>query len=144
MEFAGATLGGMHAPSLLAAVIALTAVESTAGDFVVRGDVILGSRFSPYGAAFPPTIVYDPLWACLSPLSCADYEQLRRFLDRYERNYGNRFTVDPPAFQPQPPRRDVPPTPAAHIQPRYRDASQIRPEFRQAEPRLDPSSGTGK
>ena len=54
---------------------------------------------------------------------------MRRFLDRYQRNYGARFAPDAPVPAPRWQQRDVPPTPVDQIQPAYRNASQIRPEF---------------
>ncbi|EXI84226.1 MAG: hypothetical protein AW11_03948 [Candidatus Accumulibacter regalis] len=129
----------MRPSPLLAAILALTVFSAIARDFAVGGGLIVGPWYSPYGAAFPPSLAYDAWGRCLIP-NCADYEQLRRFLERYERNYGGRFAPNPPpvVFSPLP--RDVAPTPEAHIQPRYRDASQIRPEFEDAGQRLEPGS----
>ena len=134
----------MRTPLFLAAVVALMAGQALAGNFAIRGDVVTGPWFSPYGAAFPPPFAYDAFGRCLSPLNCQDYEQMRRFLDRYERNYGQRFAPAPPALVAPVLPRDVPPTPEAHIQPRYRGASQIRPEFEQIGKEVDPTSGVGK
>lgn len=89
--------------------------------------------------------MYDAFGRCLMPQNCPDYEQMRRFLDRYERNHGQLFAplrgqvVEPPAQ-----RRDVAPTPEAHIQPAYRAASQIRPEYEKAGTRLDVSPRVGR
>ncbi|MEF8734656.1 MAG: hypothetical protein V5B40_22945 [Candidatus Accumulibacter meliphilus] len=135
----------MRPTLLLAAVLATTLVDATAGNFAVSGAVIVRPWYSPYGAVFPPSFADDSLAPCPA-WNCANYGQLRRFLDRYERNYGGRFAPNsnsPPAeFSPLP--RDVAPTPEAHIQPRYRGASQIRPEFEQAGQRLDGPPAAGK
>lgn len=133
----------MRTPALLAAVLAAT-VNADAGSFVGRGQVVVGPWYSPYGAAFAPPFVYDPFGPCLARLNCADYEQLRRFLDRYERNYGGRIAPGPPAVALPPRPRDVAPTPDAHIQPRYRGASQIRPEFEQSGQERDGPPVPGK
>lgn len=125
------------------AALGALAIEAVAGGFVVGTDVQIWPGFAPYPGA-PPPIIYDAFGRCLAPLGCADYEQLRRFLDRYERNYGQRFAADKPALQPPAQRRDVPPTPEAQIQPAYRGASQLRPEFEQAGKPLQRSSATGR
>lgn len=118
--------------TLLAALFASLALDVAAAALVVGGELPLGP--APFGWTVPPpSIIYDSFGHCLSPLGCPDYEQLRRFLDRYERNYGQRFAPDRPAALAVPATpRAVPPTPEAQIQPRYRGASQIRPEFEQA------------
>lgn len=117
--------------TLFALLFALLAVDAAAGGFVVGGEVPLGP--APFGWTVPPpSILYDSLGRCLAPLGCPDYEQFRRFLERYERNYGQRFAPDRPTALAGPATpRDVPPTPEAQIQPRYRDASQVRAEFAQ-------------
>ena len=132
----GATLRHMRPTLLLATALATTLVDATAGNFAVSGAAIVGPWYSPYGAVFPPSFADDSLAPCPA-WNCANYGQLRRFLDRYERNYGGRFAPNssPVEFSPLP--RDVAPTPEAHIQPRYRGASQVRPEFEQAGQRLD-------
>jgi hypothetical protein len=128
----GDTLDSMRrAPFLFFACLA---VEASAATFAVGGEVIVGPGFAPYGLAPPPWMIHDSLGPCLAPLNCGEYEQMRRFLERYERNYGGRFAPEkpPPVLPVQP--RAVAPTPAAHIQPDYRDASQLRPEFEQRLP----------
>ncbi|HRF11636.1 MAG TPA: hypothetical protein PLR37_05795 [Candidatus Accumulibacter phosphatis] len=115
---------------LFAALCASLALDAAATGVVLRGELLIGA---PFGWTVPPpSIVYDSYGHCLSAAGCPNYEQLRRFLDRYERNYGHRFAPNPPALLVPVQPRDVPPTPEAHIQPRYRGASQIRPEFEQA------------
>jgi hypothetical protein len=114
----------------------VSAIEAAAAGFMLGGGVLLGPA-PYYGWAVPPSIIYDSFGRCLAPMNCPDYEQLRRFLDRYERNYGQRFAAEPPAPVAPVQPRDVPPTPAAHIQPQYRGASQIRPEFEQAGKAID-------
>lgn len=133
----------MRAPSLLAAALVSTVIDAAAGSFVSRGQVVVGPWYSPYGAVLPPSFVYDSFGPCLSRLDCANYEQVRRFLERYERNYGGRFAPNSPAFVFPTLPRDVAPTPEAHIQPRYRGASQIRPEFERAGQEFDPLPGAG-
>jgi len=113
--------------SLLAALLSLPAIEAAAAGFVLGGGVPVGPGYG--WAVPPPSIIYDSFGRCLAPMSCPDYEQFRRFLDRYERNYGQRVAPDPPPLVAPALPRDVPPTPAAHIQPRYQRASQLRPEF---------------
>jgi hypothetical protein len=139
----GATLRHMRPTLLLAAALATTLVDATAGNFAVSGAVIVGPRYAPYGAVFPPSFADDSFAPCPA-LNCANYGQLRRFLDRYERNYGGRFAPNPPPVQFSPLPRDVAPTPEAHIQPRYRGASQLRPEFEQAGQRLDERPAVGQ
>jgi hypothetical protein len=119
-------------------VFACLAVEAAAATFAVGGEVIVSPWFAPYGVAPPPSILHDSFGRCLAPLNCGEYEQMRRFLERYERNYGGRFAPEkPPLVLPVQPRA-VPPTPAAHIQPDYREASQLRPEFEQRLPPVSP------
>lgn len=91
---------------------------------------------------FPPSVAYDAAGRCLSP-NCPDYAQLRRFLERYERNYGQRFAPDKGGAAPVS-RRDVLPTPVADIQPGYRQASQIRSEFLQSGKIRDRYTRTGE
>ncbi len=91
------------------------------------GSPPLGAWLAPDGMP-PPAIVYDAVGRCLSAPHCPDREQLKRLLERYERNYGQRLAGERPPTAP-PARREVAPTPAAQIQPAYREASQVRPEF---------------
>ncbi|HPT50747.1 MAG TPA: hypothetical protein PLS67_14425 [Accumulibacter sp.] len=91
----------------------------------------------------PPSVAYDAAGRCLSP-NCPDYAQLRRFLERYERNYGQRFASDKGVAVAPVSRRDVPPTPAVDIQPGYRQASQIRSEFLQSGKVRDRYTRTGE
>jgi hypothetical protein len=139
----GAKLRRMRSILLIAVALLTTPAPATAGNSAVAGTVISGPWYAPYGAAFPPSFVYDPFGSCLAP-GCPNYGQLRRFLDRYERNYGGRFAPNPPPIELSPLPRDVAPTPEAHIQPRYRGASQIRPEFEQAGQKLDTRPVTGR
>ena len=136
----------MRLPSLLVAVLAAVAIDSTADTFAVRGGVIIGSWYQPYGTAFgyPYPFLYDSFGPCLAPGYCQDDYRLRRFLDRYERNHGRSLAADPPpvVFPTLP--RNVAPTPEAHIQPRYREASQIRPEFEGAGQELGARRDSGK
>ena len=113
----------------LAAGLAWLAVEAAAAGLVVGGQVVAGQWFAPYGSVPPPSIIYDAFGRCLAPLNCPDYEQMRRFLERYERNHGARFAPDLPGSAPPVVPRDVPATAEAEIQPAYRHASQVRPEF---------------
>lgn len=133
----------MRTSPLLLFVLASMAVDATAGGYVVAGGVAAGPWLAPYGV-LPPAIVYDAFGRCLAPLNCPDYEQMRRFLERYERNYGSRSAPEKPALGVPVPVRDVPPTPAAHIQPAYRAASQIRPEFEHTGKQLDTRAGMAK
>ena len=134
----------MRTHSLLAALYACLALDATAASYAVGGGVIVGPWFSPYGTVVPPATIYDSSGPCLSPRNCSDYEQMRRFLDRYERNYGARFAPDQPAFALPVQPRDVPPTREADIQPGYQGASQIRPEFERAGKPVEQRSRTGK
>ncbi len=130
--------GGRPVRILLATLLAVQAIAAAAGGFVVGGGVLVGpAPYYGYGWAVPPSIIYDSFGRCLAPMNCPDYEQLRRFLDRYARNYGGRIAADQPALAVPAQARDVPPTPAANIQPQYRGASQIRPEFEQAGKAID-------
>lgn len=133
----------MRTRSFLAAVIASLAAPAAAGGFLVGGALTLGPWFPPYGV-LPPAIVYDAFGRCLMPQNCPDYEQMRRFLDRYERNHGQLFAPQGPAVEPLAQRRNVAPTPEANIQPAYRAASQIRPEYDQAGTRLDATPRGGR
>jgi hypothetical protein len=130
--------------SILAAAYACFAVEATAASYVVGGEVIIGPWLAPYGTVVVPSTIYDSFGPCLSPRNCSDYEQMRRFLDRYERNYGARFAPDKPVFAAPVQPRDVPPTPEADIQPGYQGASQIRPEFERVGKPVDRRSRIGK
>ncbi|WP_291995023.1 hypothetical protein [Candidatus Accumulibacter sp. ACC003] len=133
----------MRMPLLIAAAVAAIASQAIAGNFALRGGAAVGPWFSPYGSAFaPPFAYYGAFGPCFGP--CADDEQIRRFLDRYERNYGQRLLPEKPLFEYPPLPRDVPPTPAAHIQPRYRGASQIRPEFEHSGKDLGEDSASGR
>ena len=134
----------MRAYFLLAAAYACIALEATAASYLVGGEVVVGPWFAPYGTVVPPWTIYDSFGPCLSPRNCSDYEQMRRFLDRYERNYGARFAPDKPAFAAPVQPRDVPPTPEADIQPGYQGASQIRPEFERVGKPVDRRSRMGK
>ena len=82
--------------------------------------------------ALPPAIIYDALGRCLGPVNCPDNDQLRRLLDRYQRNYGQRFLPDTPVSEGNAPRRDVAPTPEADVQPAYRGSGEVRPEFQRS------------
>ncbi|HCV12753.1 MAG TPA: hypothetical protein DGC76_03475 [Candidatus Accumulibacter sp.] len=126
----------MRTHSLLAAVLCCLIAEAAATTVVVGGEWIAGPGpapygpwLGPYGYPLPAAGAHDFFGRCLAPRNCADYEQMRRFLDRYQRNYGARFAPDMPSPAQPLQQRDVPPTPAAQIQPAYRNASQIRPEF---------------
>jgi hypothetical protein len=130
-------------PSILAAVVACLALEATAASYVAGGQVIVGPWFAPYGTVMPPTI-HDSFGRCLAPRDCSDYEQMRRFFDRYQRNYGARFAPDQREFAVPVQPRDVPPTPEADIQPGYQGASQIRPEFERAGKPAERRPRTGK
>lgn len=103
------------------------AVEVSAGGSAAASGQPMAAWLGPDGLP-PPAIVYDAFGRCLSAPHCPDREQLKRLLERYERNYGQRLAPDRPGVD-LPPRRDVPPTPPGHIQPAYRNASQVRPEF---------------
>ncbi len=139
----GARLRRMRPNLLIAAVLVTTPAAATAGNFAVAGTVVYRPWYTPYGAVFPPSFAYDSFGSCLAP-GCPDYRELRRFLDRYERNYGGRLAPNPPPIHFSPLPRDVVPTPEAHIQPRYRGASQIRPEFEQAGQEVDARPATEK
>lgn len=102
-----------------------------------------GLWLTPYGA-LPPAIIYDSLGRCLAPLGCPDYEQLRRYLDRYQRNYGQRFAADTPLNEGAALRRQVAPTPEADVQPAYRGSGQVRPEFENAGKLLRSTSSVGR
>jgi len=115
---------------LIAVGLALLAIEAAADSLVVGGQVA-GRWFATYGPAPPPSIIYDVFGRCLVPLDCPDHEQMRRFLERYERNHGTRFAPDLPGSAPTAVPRDVPATPETEIQPAYRHSSQVRSEFAQ-------------
>lgn len=133
----------MRPPSFLVVLWLATAGQAVAGTLAMRAGVLIGPWYAPYGAPYPAPFVYDSLGRCLSPYNCPDYEQFRQFLDRYERNYGQRLAPSPVLAAPLQPR-DVAPTPEAHIQPAYRGASQIRPEFRRSGEPLEPGSKAAK
>lgn len=129
---------------LAAAVLALPGLDAPAATFAVGGEWVVAPWGAPYGALGAPWWLYDGYRPCLSPSNCPDYEQMRRFLERYERNYGGRFAPDAPiaAVPAQP--RNVPPTPEVQIQPAYRGASQLRPEFAPGARAAAPSRRTGR
>jgi hypothetical protein len=117
---------------LAAAVLALPGLDAPAATFAVGGEWVVAPWGAPYGALGAPWWLYDGYRPCLSPSNCPDYEQMRRFLERYERNYGGRFAPDAPVAAVPAQPRNVPPTPEAQIQPAYRGASQLRPAYRGA------------
>lgn len=132
----GATLATMRTRTLLAVVVLGLMADAAATSVIVGGEWVAGGGpgpygpwLSPYGYPWPAPGAMDAYGRCLAPWNCSDYEQMRRFLDRYQRNYGARFAPDVPPSPQRWPQRDVPPTPADQIQPAYRNASQVRPEF---------------
>jgi len=132
----GATLPLMRTRSLLAAALLSVTAAATATTVGVGGEwgagvwpAPYGPWLAPYGYPLPAPGAFEGFGRCFAPRNCADYEQMRRFLDRYQRNYGARFAPDAPSPAPPWPQREVPPTAADQIQPAYRNASQIRPEF---------------
>jgi hypothetical protein len=92
-----------------------------------------------YYGAYPARRFYDPLFMCTHPDRCGDAVQLRLTLDRYRRAQELRErpaqSEQPglgPSYGPWGPQRYTPPaTPEANIQPAYRGASQLRPQFEQ-------------
>jgi hypothetical protein len=126
----------MRTHPVLAVVVLGLMADAAATSVVVGGEGVVGvwpaphgPWLAPYGHPLPAPGALDAFGRCLAPWNCADHEQMRRFLDRYQRNYGARFAPDLPPLPPRWPQRDVPPTPADQIQPAYRNASQVRPEF---------------
>jgi len=135
-------------PLLAAALFSLTSAAA-ATTVVVGGDWAAGvwpaphgPWLAPYGYPVPAPGAFEVFGRCLAPRNCADYEQMRRFLDRYQRNYGARFAPDAPSPAVPWQQREVPPTPADQIQPAYRNASQIRPEFAPAAVLSPPPAAT--
>ena len=133
----------MRTRSFLATFLTSLAASASAGAFAIGGDFAIGSWCSPY-ALPPPALVYDAFCRCLMPHSFPPHVQMRPFLDRYERNHGQLFAPRGQAVEPPAQRRDVAPTPEAHIQPAYRAASQIRPEYEKAGTRLGVSPRVGR
>lgn len=118
-------------------------LDAIASDPIAAGGIPARPVLMPPSGIPPSAMVFDASGRCLAPPTCADYEQWRRFLDRYQRNYGQRWEMS--NTEPAPPARraEVAPTPMANIQPAYRYASQVRTEFEQSGRALErhPASG---
>jgi hypothetical protein len=90
-----------------------------------------------YYGAYLERRIHDPLFRCTVPYRCGDSIQSRLELERYRRMQDLRDGPTPsdprvsgPNYGPWGPQRYLPPpTPDANIQPAYRDASRLRPEF---------------
>ena len=86
--------------------------------------------------------IYDPWFVCIPPYGCQDPLHLRLELERDRRmqELRQRAAQSEPRLQgpgegPWGGQRYLPPaTPEANIQPAYRGASQLRPEYEQSTP----------
>jgi hypothetical protein len=121
---------------LVTFIIAATLNEAAAAPAV-------GASAESYSSASWARRIHNPSFACAPPNRCGDTIRLRVELERYRRMQELR---EQPAqsdsrtyardFGPWGQQRYVPPpTPEANIQPAYRDASRLRPEF---EPSIQP------
>jgi len=84
--------------------------------------------------------MYDPWFSCTPPYRCRDPVRLRLELERHRRMQELRERATQPEPRIYEPgdgiwglQRYIPPaTPEANIQPAYRGASQLRPEYEQS------------
>jgi hypothetical protein len=109
----------------------------------------MGGGVSPYYGVPLARGIYHPWFSCTPPYRCRDPVQLRLELERDRRMQELRER----ATQPEPRiygpvdgpwglQRYIPPaTPEANIQPAYRGASQLRPEYeRSTQPSGEPAT----
>lgn len=123
----------MRARCLAPLLLCLTAFDGVAGGLAV--DAGIGAA---YGVPVGPGGLGEPWIACQPPAACLDAIELRIELKRFRRaqelRAGATANADAPpgaaAIGPYGSRRYVPPpTPEANIQPAYRGASRLRPEY---------------
>jgi hypothetical protein len=129
---------GIRCRTLLRTLLATAILHAAAGNFAIGGGVGAYYGVPPGG---------DPWASCTPPHRCHDPVQLRIELERDRRmhNLRERATRSEPrtyepADGPWGRQRYTPPaTPEANIQPAYRGASQLRPEYEQsAQPSGEP------
>lgn len=132
---------------LLGTFLATAILHAAAGDLAIRGGV---------GAFYGVPLVwgmYDPWFICTPPYLCGDPFQMRIELerDRRRQELRERATQSAPRIYgpgdgPWGRQRYIPPaTPEAHIQPAYRGASKLRPEYEQsAQPIGEPAADSLK
>ena len=124
---------GIRCRTLLGAFLATATLNAAAGELAI------GGRVGMYYGAPLTRGMYDPWFSC-TPYRCRDSVQLRLELERHRR----MLELSELATQPEPRiygpgdgiwglQRYIPPaTPEANIQPAYRGASQLRPEYEQS------------
>ncbi len=127
----------------LGTLLATAILQAAAGDLAIGGGV--GAY---YGVPLARGM-YDPWLSCTPPYRCRDPIQLRLELERYgrmqelrERATQSEPRIYGPGDGPWGSQRYIPPaTPEANIQPAYRGASKLRPEYEQsAQPIGEPAT----
>jgi hypothetical protein len=134
---------GVRCRTLLGTLLAAATLHAAAGELAMGGGV------SPYYGVPLARGMYHPWFSCTPPYRCRDPVQLRLELERDRRMQELRER----ATQPEPRiygpgdgpwglQRYIPPaTPEANIQPAYRGASQLRPEYeRSTQPSGEPAT----
>ena len=134
---------GVRCRTLLGTLLATATLHAAAGDFAIG--VGVGAY---YGVPLARGMYY-PWFSCTPPYGCRDPVQLRLELERHQRMQELRER----ATQPEPriygpgdgiwglQRYIPPPTPEGNIQPAYRGASQLRPEYEHSgQPRGEPAT----
>ena len=117
----------------------LAILLATATLYAVTGDLAMGGGVGAYYGVPMARGMYDPWFSCALPYRCGDPVQMRLELERYRRTQELRERatqseprIDGPGDGPWGRQRYVPPaTPEANIQPAYRGASRLRPEYEQ-------------
>ena len=125
---------GIRCRTLLGTLLVTATLHAAAGELAI------GGRVGMYYGVPLARGMYDPWFSCNPPYRCSNSVQLRLELERDRRMQELRER----ATQPEPRiygpvygtwglQRYIPPaTPEANIQPAYRGASQLRPEYEQS------------
>ena len=121
---------GVGCRTLLGTLLATATLHAVAG-----GNLVIGGGVGAYYGVPLARGMYDPLFSCT--YWCRDPFQLRLELERQRRMEELRLLATPPEPRIYGPvygtsgsQRYIPPaTSEANIQPAYRDASQLRPEY---------------
>ena len=120
--------------NVLRILVASTVLNAATGNPAIARNVGVPHRM-PFAFG-----IYDPWFVCIPPYGCQDSLQLRLELERdrrlqelRERAARSEPRLQGPAEGPWGGQRYLPPaTPEANIQPAYRGASQLRPEYEQS------------
>jgi hypothetical protein len=134
---------GIRCRTLLGTLLGTATLHAAAGHLAIWGGV--GAY---YGVPLARGM-YDPWFRCAPPYWCREPLQLRLELERHHRMQELRALATPPEPRSYGPvygtwvlQRYIPPaTSEANIQPAYRGASQLRPEYEQsAQPSGEPAT----